>query len=106
VLTPRHASPHQIGRLPVTVSPVRVIRWRKARKCPPRQAAEPLWSVRLDGRQIDAELRGHGEYGWEFQLLHDREFYAGRRFDLRAQAVAHGEEIRRELEQRGWREAS
>jgi hypothetical protein len=68
--------------------------------------AEPLWSVRMGGRQIDAELRGHGEYGWEFQLLHDREFYAGRRFDLRAQAIADGEEIRRELEQRGWREAS
>lgn len=24
------------------------------------------------------------------------------RFDLRAQAIAHGEEIRRELKQRGW----
>ena len=64
--------------------------------------AEPLWSVRKAGRQIDAELLGQGEYGWEFRLLDRGEFYAGRRFDLRAQAVAHGEEIRRELEADGW----
>lgn len=51
---------------------------------------------------IDAELLGQGEYGWEFRLLDRGEFYAGRRFDLRAQAVAHGEEIRRELEADGW----
>jgi hypothetical protein len=64
--------------------------------------AEPLWSVSMDRRQIDAELRGHGEYGWEFQLLHDREFYVGRRFDLREQAITHGEQVRQELGLRGW----
>jgi len=58
--------------------------------------------MRKDGRQIDAELRGHGKYGWELQLLRDGGFYAGRRSDMRAQAVAHGEEIRRELIGRGW----
>ena len=56
--------------------------------------------MRLDGRQIDAELRGHGEYGREFQLLHGREFYAGRRFNLRAQSITHGKDIRKELEAR------
>lgn len=64
--------------------------------------AEPLWSMCKDGHQIDAELRGHGEYGWELQLLRDGGFYAGRRFDLRAQAVAHGNEIRSDLERDGW----
>jgi hypothetical protein len=61
--------------------------------------------LRKDGDQIDAELRGHGEYGWEVQLLRDAEFYAGRRYDLREQAVAPGEEIRRDLTARGWQGA-
>jgi hypothetical protein len=56
----------------------------------------------LECRGIDAELRGHGEYGWELQLLHDREFYAGRRFDRRDQAIAHGGQIRRELRAQRW----
>jgi hypothetical protein len=48
------------------------------------------------------QLRSHGEYGWEAQLFRDGEFYAGRRFDLRAQAVAHAEQTRRDLEREGW----
>lgn len=51
------------------------------------RAAEYLWSMRKDGKQIEAQLRGHGEYGWELQLLRDGDFYAGRRFDLREQAI-------------------
>jgi hypothetical protein len=31
-----------------------------------------------------------------------REFYGGRRFDLRAQAMAWAEEIKRDLENDGW----
>lgn len=72
------------------------------RPAPKPRPAEPLWSMRKDGRQIDAELRGHGEYGWELQLLRECEFYAGRRFDLRAQAIAYGDEIRRDLASQGW----
>lgn len=64
--------------------------------------ADPLWTMCKDGHEI-AELCGHGEYGWELQLLRDGEFSAGRRFDLRAQAVAHGEEIRQDLIVRGRR---
>jgi hypothetical protein len=73
-------------------------------RLPARQSrpAEPLWSMRKDGHQLDAQLRGHGEYGWEVQFLNDGEFYAGRRFNRHAQAVAHGDEIRRDLERKGW----
>jgi hypothetical protein len=63
---------------------------------------EPLWSLRRDGRQITCELRSHGEYGWEAQLFRDGEFYAGRRFDPRAHAVAHAEQTRQDLEREGW----
>jgi hypothetical protein len=63
---------------------------------------EPLWSLRRDGRQITCELRCHGEYGWEAQLFRDGEFYAGRRFDLRAQAIDHAEQTRRDLERERW----
>jgi hypothetical protein len=58
--------------------------------------------MRKDHHQIDAELRGHGEYGWEIQLLKDGDFYAGQRFELREQAIAHGDEYRVELIPRGW----
>ena len=27
--------------------------------------AERVWSMRKNGKQVDAELRSHGEYGWE-----------------------------------------
>src|SRR5918992_4837526 len=38
-------------------------------RAPARQprSGERVWSLRKDGRQVDAELRGHGEYGWECQ---------------------------------------
>jgi hypothetical protein len=47
-------------------------------------------------------LLSHGEYGLEAQLLRDGEFYAGRRFDLRAQAIEHADQTRRDLEREGW----
>jgi hypothetical protein len=75
-----------------------------AKPPPPRvsKPGEPLWSLRKDGRQITCELRSHSEYGWEVQLFRDGEFCAGRRFDLRAQAVAHAEQTLRDLEREGW----
>jgi hypothetical protein len=75
-----------------------------ARPPPPRASkpGEPLWSLRKDGRQFTCELRSHGEHGWEAQLFRDSDFYAGRRFDLRAQAVAHAEQTRQDLERDGW----
>ena len=39
---------------------------------------------------------------WELQLLRNGDFYAGRRFHLREQAIRHGAEIRKELEADGW----
>ena len=62
-----------------------------------------LWSLRKHGRQITCEPRGHGEYGWGAQLFRDGEFYAGRRFDLRADVVVHAEGIRQDVERDGWR---
>jgi hypothetical protein len=72
---------------------------------PPRKPrpAEPLWTlINHGGDRIDAQLRAHGEYGWEFQLLRRGDFYAGRWFDLRAHAIAWADEIRRDLEKDGW----
>ena len=61
-----------------------------------------VWTLVRNGVRVDAECRSHGEWGWELQILRNGEFYAGRRFDLRAQAVAYGEDIRREMEGDGW----
>jgi hypothetical protein len=38
-------------------------------------------------RQIDCELRYHGQYGVEAQFLMDRELYLSRRFDSRELAI-------------------
>ena len=71
---------------------------------PPRKPrpAEHVWSMRKNGKQVDAELRGHGEYGWECQFLHDREVVYGRRWDLREQAIAEANSERQRLERAGW----
>jgi hypothetical protein len=62
----------------------------------------PLWTVTRNGQRIDAELVDQGAAGFELWLLRDREWFAGRRFGNRAQAVAHSVETRRELLSRGW----
>jgi hypothetical protein len=54
-----------------------------------------------------ADLRYHGEYGVEVQLLRNGEFYAGRRFDTKALAIDYADAERRLLiEQEGWTEPS
>src|ERR1700686_1498388 len=42
----------------------------------PRQprVGEHLWAIRKDGRQLDCELRDHGEWGVEMQVYREREF--------------------------------
>jgi hypothetical protein len=65
--------------------------------CKPRPG-EPLWSLRKDGVTWDAELRYHGEYGVEAQILRQGEFVFGRRFDTRAEAVQGAEEERKAIE--------
>src|SRR5207247_5829861 len=69
---------------------------------PSPRPTQRLWSVLRSGEQIDAELLGHGESGWELQLYRRGEFYAGRRFNQRAQAIAYGDLVRGDLEAEGW----
>jgi hypothetical protein len=48
--------------------------------------------ARKSGKQVDAELRGHGEYGWECQFLSIKANSPyGRRWTLRADALAEAE---------------
>ena len=62
----------------------------------------PLWTLTRNGERIDAELVEQGAAGFELRLLRDHEWFAGRRFGNRTQAVAHSVETRRELLSRGW----
>jgi hypothetical protein len=70
---------------------------------PRERPGEALWTLQRNGRQVACELRDHGEPGGaEVQLLKDGEFYAGRRFDTRAQALQHADHLRESLERDGW----
>ena len=63
---------------------------------------EPLWSFRKDGATWSAELRYHGEFGVEAQILRESELVIGRRFDTRALAVQWADEERKALARYGW----
>ena len=71
---------------------------------PPRKPkpGERVWSMRKNGKQVDAELRVHGEWGVECQFWYDGEMVYGRRWTLRAEALAEADQKRRELERDGW----
>jgi hypothetical protein len=72
---------------------------------PPRQPTpgESVWSLRKNGKQVDCELRFHGEsYGWECQSLHEGELAYGQRFVMREGAVAEAEAQRQRLIDEGW----
>ena len=71
---------------------------------PPRKPnpAEHVWAMRKNGKQVDAELYGNGEWGWECQFLYNGQLACGRRRILREQALAEADERRRELERAGW----
>ena len=56
---------------------------------------EPLWELRRDYVTWSCELRYHGEYGVEAQILRDGELVIGRRFDLRRLAEQWAEEERK-----------
>jgi hypothetical protein len=47
----------------------------------PRQPwpGELLWSIPKEGRELEAELRDHGQWGVEVQIFKDGEFLNGRR---------------------------
>jgi hypothetical protein len=53
---------------------------------------ELLWSIRKANVTWSAELRFHGEYGVEAQILRNGELTIGRRFPLKEQAVRWAEE--------------
>ena len=64
---------------------------KPAPRCRPRPG-EPLWSVQKGDVTWSAELRYHGEYGVEAQILRNGELRIGRRFLLKEQAVRWAEE--------------
>ena len=59
---------------------------------------EQLWSVRVGHEIWSAQLRYHGEYGVEAQIIREGELVIGRRFDLRRLAEQWAEEERKILE--------
>jgi len=63
----------------------------------------PLWTLHKGPERIDCELRSHGEWGWEVQLIRNGGFYAGRMFERREDALAHADELRADLRAMGWR---
>lgn len=71
-----------------------------------RHPREPLWTLTKAGGRWSAELIGHGEHGWELQLLRDEDFRYGQRHVLRAQAIGEADHWRRELEAKGWTDLS
>lgn len=73
------------------------------RVAPKAKPAEPLWTLAKSGKGFwTAELRGHGEFGWELQILRDGDLHYGHRHQLRADAIVEGEQWRAELEPNGW----
>jgi hypothetical protein len=76
----------------------------RARQIPAPHMQERLWSLCKAGRRIDCELFDHGSHGVEVQLVRDGHWYSGLRFTLRAQALAHADLRRDDLERHGWRE--
>jgi hypothetical protein len=60
--------------------------------------AEHLWSLRKCGVTWDAQLRYHGEYGVEAQILRQGELVIGRRFNMRAPAVEWADKERLAIE--------
>jgi hypothetical protein len=64
------------------------------RPCKPRPC-DPLWSVWHNHHAYAAQLRYHGEYGVEAQILRDGDVLVGYRFQTRALAVQWAEEERK-----------
>ena len=69
--------------------------------CTPRPR-ERLWTLVKGGKQVDAELLFHNEYGVEVQLAHEGVMAYARRFALKADAVAEADHHRARLTREGW----
>jgi hypothetical protein len=63
---------------------------------------ETLWTLTKDGKRFACELRSHGKYGWECQLLENEELVEGRRFPMRSQAIEWANLERADHEREGW----
>jgi hypothetical protein len=92
---------HPTSLPPGDSSPMTVRRVDIPRTTP--KIVTPLWTVTKDGQRIDAELLDQGLAGWELRMSKNHVWLSGRRFSDRPNAIAHGEAIRRDLEQREWR---
>jgi hypothetical protein len=66
----------------------------------------PLWTVTKDGQRVEAQLVDQSAAGCELRMLQNGEWLSGRRFSDKARAMAHGDDVRQQLEERGWREAA
>jgi hypothetical protein len=63
---------------------------------------EALWTLHRDRQRIRCELRYHGEYGVEYRLFQNDQFYRGRGLPTRTLAVEAADIVRRQLEEDGW----
>ncbi len=62
----------------------------------------PLWTMTKDGQRIDAQLVDQSAAGCELRMLQNGDWLSGRRFSDKARAMAHGDDVRHQLEKRGW----
>ena len=67
---------------------------KPAPRCRPRPG-EPLWSIQKGDVTWSAELRYHGEYSVEAQILRNGELALGRRFHLKEHRRCGGPKRRR-----------
>ena len=76
--------------------------WNPANpKRPSLGQSEPLWEVFVAHHTHACELRDHGGFGVEAQIVRDGQFVIGRRFDTRAQAAEWAHLVRGDIEQGG-----
>jgi len=84
----------------------RIDAWNAPQVVPAKpRSAEPLWTATKGAQRVDAQLANQSDSGCELRMLQNGEWLSGRRFSDRARAIAHGEDVRQQLESRGWVEA-
>jgi hypothetical protein len=62
----------------------------------------PLWTATKGAQRVDAQLVDQSASGCELRMLQNGEWLSGRRFSDHARAIAYGEDVRQQLEARGW----
>lgn len=61
-----------------------------------------LWTATKDEQRVEAQFVNQTDAGCELRMLQNGEWLSGRRFNDRTRAMAHGEDVRQQLESRGW----